>query len=68
MSCEIDELGQLQRLAALELDLLDLLGVEQDIFAFLDLIALEDFVAVDRADAGHDLFIATRLPDGSWIW
>ena len=49
---EVDELGQLERLAAFQFDLLDLLGLEQDIFALLDLIALEDFVAVDRPDPG----------------
>ena len=59
---QLDELGELQRLAALQLDLLDLLGVEQDIFALGDLIALEDLVAIDRSDARHHLFVARAGP------
>ena len=46
---------------------LDLLGVEQHVMALRHLIALDDLVAVDRADAGHDLLIfdalARRLVD-----
>ena len=61
MSPIVDELDQVERLAALELDALDLLGVEQDVMALGDLVALDDLVAVDRADAGHDLLIFDAL-------
>ena len=63
----IDELGELERLLALQLDRLELLVVEQDVAALLILIALDDLVGIDRADAGHDLLIfdplAGRLVD-----
>ncbi len=57
----IDELDELQGLLAVELDRLDLLVVEQDVMALRQLIALDDIVAVDRADAGNDLFVFDRL-------
>src|SRR5579884_686327 len=63
----VDELDQVERLAALELDALDLLGVEEDVVAFRDLIALHDLVLVDGTDARDDLFVfdplARRLVD-----
>ena len=60
----VDELDEVERLAALELHALDLLGIEQDVMALRDLIALDDLVAVDRPDAGHDLFIFDPLAGG----
>ena len=64
---QVDELAEVERLAALQLDALDLLVLEQDIFALRHLIALDDLVAVDRADARHHLLIfdplARRLVD-----
>ena len=63
----VDELDEVERLAALELDAFDLFGVEQDVMALRHLVALDDLVAVDRPDAGHDLLIfdplAGRLVD-----
>src|SRR3546814_19143406 len=46
---------------ALQLDRLDLLFVEQDVIALRQLVTLDDVIAVDRADAGNDLFIFDRL-------
>ena len=55
-----DELRQFERLLALQLDRIDLLGFEQDVIALLDLIALDDIGPVhwpavgiggDHADA-----------------
>ena len=64
----VDELDELERLLALELDRLDLLVVEQDVVALRHSIALDDLVAVDRADAGDDLLVFDPLAVGSWIW
>ena len=36
-------------------------SVEEDVFALLDLVALDDVVGVDRADARHDLLVADAL-------
>src|SRR3546814_12120883 len=44
-----------------DLDRLDLLFVEQDVIALRQLVTLDDVIAVDRADAGNDLFIFDRL-------
>ena len=58
---DVDELDEVEGLAALELDALDLLGVEQDVMALGDFVALDDLVAVDGTDARHDLFIFDAL-------
>ena len=59
---DVDELDEVQSLAALQLDAVDLLLVEEDIMPFGDLVALDDLVAVDGADARHDLLIFNALP------
>ena len=59
-----DELDQFQRLAALDLDRFYFLLLQQDIIALGHLIALEDFLGVDGADAGHHLLIFDRLAAG----
>jgi hypothetical protein len=64
----VDELGQLERLLALELDRLQLFVVEQDIAALLILVALDDLVGVDRPMPGTIFSYLIRLPLGSWIW
>jgi hypothetical protein len=51
----IDELGQLERLLGLELHRLDLVIVDQDVIALLDLIAFDDLLGRHRADARHHL-------------
>ena len=48
----LDEAHELDGLLALELQLVDLLLVEQDVFALLVLVALDDVLVLDRADAG----------------
>ena len=64
---KVDELDEVERLAAFQFDAFDLFRIEQDIMALGHLIALDDLVAVDGADPGHDLFIfdalARRLMD-----
>jgi len=54
----IDEAGQLDGLLALELQLVDFLLVDQDIFALFVLVALGDLLVLDRTHAGRDLLIA----------
>src|SRR3546814_983456 len=49
----VDELRQLERLLRFELDRVDLVLVEQDIFALLVFISFHDLVGIDRADAGR---------------
>ncbi len=51
----VDELGYVERLGRRDLEILDLVGIDQDVFALLDLIALDDVVALDRLVAGHQL-------------
>ena len=48
-------------LLRLELDVVDLVVGEQDVLALLDLVALDDVVGLDRADARHDLLVADAL-------
>ena len=57
----IDELHQFQRPLRLQLDRFDLLIVEQHVIALGDFEALDDLVAINRPDPGHDLFIRDRL-------
>src|SRR5690606_12940418 len=40
---------------------LDLVLLEQDVVPFRDLVALDDVVAVDRAEALHDFLVLDRL-------
>ena len=60
-----DELGEFERLLAFELDPLDLVLVEQHIFAFGIFEALDDIVDIDQPDAGHAFSYLMRLPEGS---
>jgi len=60
----VDELGELQRLLALQLHRLQLLVVEGDIMALRDFITLDDILGLDRADARHDLLIFDALAAG----
>jgi hypothetical protein len=48
----LDELHQIERLAAFDLGRLDLLVVEQDIFVLDYLIAANDLVAIDGQPPG----------------
>ncbi len=52
------EAHQLHRLAGRDFQVADLVGVEQDVFAFFDLVTLDDVVALDLDIAGKQL-----LPD-----
>ena len=47
-----------------ELEIVDLLLVDQDIFALLVFVALGDLLVLDRADAGRDLLVADALAGG----
>ena len=51
----VDELDEIDGLLALELDRLDLLGLERHVGVVVDLVALDDVGAVDLADALHRL-------------
>ena len=59
-----DEAHELDGLLALELQLVDLLLVEQDVLALLVLVALDDVLVLDRADAGRHLLVADALAGG----
>src|SRR5690606_37211856 len=63
----VDELDEVERLAALNFGRLDLVVVEQDVVAFRHLVAFDDLVAVHGADALDDLLVvdplAARLMD-----
>jgi hypothetical protein len=58
----IDELHKVDGALRLELDVVNLLIIEQDVFALLDFIAAHDLVGVDGADTGNDLLVADPLP------
>ena len=60
----IDELHEVDRLLALELDRVDLLGLERDVGVGVDLVALDDVGAVDLADALHDLLVVDAAAGG----
>jgi len=57
----IDELDQLQRLAAFDFRRLDFLIVEQNVIAFGNLETLDDIVPINRPDSLHHLFVIDRF-------
>jgi hypothetical protein len=57
-------LHQFERLAGLELDVVDLAGLEQEVLVVGKLVALEDILALHRADAGHRLLVTHGLARG----
>ena len=59
-----DELDEVDRALALELDGVELVIVERDVFVLVDLEALDDVGGVDLADAGGDLEVADALARG----
>jgi hypothetical protein len=56
-----DEPGELERPLRFELHRIDLVLAEQDIFALLHFIALDDLIGLDRPHAGGDLLVADPL-------
>jgi hypothetical protein len=59
---DIDELGNVDRLLALELDRVDLLGLERDVGIGIDLVAFDDVTVLDFAETRHDLLVAYAAP------
>jgi hypothetical protein len=57
----VDEANELDGLLRLELQIVDLLGIDQDIFALLVFVALDDLLVLDGADARRDLLVADAL-------
>ena len=60
----VDELDEVDRLLALELDRVDLLGLERDVGVVVDLVALDDVGVVDLADALHRLGVVDAAAGG----
>ncbi len=60
----VDEADEVHRLLALELDRVDLLGLERDIGVIADLVALHDVGVVDLADALHRLGVVDAATRG----
>src|SRR4029079_16576013 len=56
-----DETRELDGLLGFELELVDLLGIDQDVFALLVFVALDDLLVLHRTDARSDLLIANAL-------
>ena len=61
MSSSSTNCDEVERFAALELDAVDLLRIEQNVVSLRHLVALDDLVAVDGPDAGHHLLIFDAL-------
>jgi hypothetical protein len=57
----VDELHQVDRAPALQLDLVQLFRIEHHIFVLLDLEAFHDVLGFHRANAGRHLLIADAL-------
>ena len=53
----VDELHEIDGLLALELERVDLFGLEDDVGVGVDLVALDDVGVLDLADALHDLLV-----------
>jgi hypothetical protein len=60
-----DEQHQIQRAPGFQFQVVDFLGLEQHVLAVPEGEALDDFVRVDRTDAGDDLLIVDALARGS---
>jgi len=57
----VDETRELDGLLGFELELVDLLGVDQDVFALLVFVALDDLLVLDGPDARSDFLVADAL-------
>jgi hypothetical protein len=54
----IDKLDEIDGVLGFHTDRLQLRGLDRHVTALSDLVALDDLVAVDRTDPGHDLLVA----------